>query len=140
MDRHSHGHIVAIDDVEMEASSDCEPRLRWFYGEFINLETLPERTDPGGVRVLRFKSERIELHISLMDSPAIDSVECRGRFLVPSVHDAVEMLQEHSYPFRLVRGLSFTDLSIDLLDPAGNRVEVRRFWSGFPLQSPGPDL
>lgn len=130
------GRIVAVNNVELQAAPGRETALRWFYGELIRLEPVPDDENPEGLGLIGFKSEGLELRISIVNSPIIDSVDCRARFQVPCLHDAAETLKERKYPFQWVRGLSFSDRALDLLDPAGNRVEVRRDWLDFPLGAP----
>ncbi len=134
------GRIVAVNNVELQAAPGRGSALRWFYGEFIRLAPVGDDENPEEPHLIRFKSERLELRISIVNSPIIDSVDCRARFQVPCLHDAAETLKKCKYPFQWVRGLSFSDRALDMLDPAGNRVQVRRDWLDFPLRATGSAL
>lgn len=118
---------MAIDHVELQAPPGIESELRWFYADFAGLHPVdnPESTKPEG---LTFRSDRIELRITILDHPAIESVDCRLTLAMPSLEEAAEMLEDKKYSFQWYRGLSFTDRALILHDPAGNRTMIRRLW------------
>ncbi len=119
--------LSAIDHVALEAPPESAAQVSWFYGAFLGLAALPALGDhrPAG---LRFRSDRHEVRVTLNPEPRIDSVDVRIHFEVSSLEQAAETLEDHRYPFDWIRGLSFTDRGLMLLDPAGNRVVLRRWW------------
>lgn len=103
--------------------------MSWFYGEFLGLPLMPGGGgDAAGARILRFKSERFELRIGLVQDAVVEPVACRLTIEVPSLEESAAALDEHRYPYDWLRGLRFTDQAIMLLDPAENRVILRRLW------------
>lgn len=115
--------IQAVDDVMLEAAPGLEDDLRWFYGEVAELDEMPPDgcLDPG----ICFKSERIAVRIRFLAEPRIDPVACRVTLAVLSLDDAIEKLSERRAPFERRSGFAWADRRIQVLDPAGNRVEFR---------------
>jgi len=118
--------IVAVDHVTLEALPEAENDLRWFYGELATLDELAGAAEPG--RRMVFKSLRIELRIQLRQEPKVDPIDCRVAVRVPSLDDVIELLTERKIEFQPISGLRWTDRRISLLDPGGNRVELRQDW------------
>lgn len=118
--------LVAIDDIEIESRLGIESRLRWFYGELSGLSEVAKSSPQ--TNELRFKSEQFELRIGMVRNPRIESNACRLSVEIPSLFAAAEELDECRYSFIWCRGLYHTDRYLSLLDPAGNRVELRRRW------------
>ncbi len=123
--------IQAIDDVHLEAPPGIEESLRWFYGTVAGLEELD--CDPGDGSSLCFKSERIGLRIRLVDSPQISSTPLRLTINVVSIDNVAERLDGRRWQYALLRGIMFTDRRIETLDPAGNRVALKRHWPTGPM-------
>ncbi len=120
--------LIAIDHIELQAPPGIESELRWFYVDFAGLHPVdnPQSTKP---EVMTFRSDRIDLRITILDHPAIESVDGRLTLLMPNLEEAAEMLKDKNYSFHWYRGLSFTDRALILHDPAGNRTTFRRLWS-----------
>ena len=121
------GRLLALDDVKLQTGPGRQEQLLWFYGEVIGLKPLAAEPDGSG-RVLRFKSERLELCFSVVSISAVDSLACRASFEVPSLSQAARMLTERRHPFVWCRGIVRTDRRLSALDPVGYRVDVRRHW------------
>ena len=123
--------IQAVDHVNIESPQELEDKLRCFYAEIAELEERPldAAMDPG----IRFRSERIELRIRFSEEPRIESVECRVIVCVSSIDEAAERLSERKTPFQRLSGLAGSDRRIQVLDPAGNRVELRQAHRDIPL-------
>lgn len=103
--------------------------MHWFYGEFLGLQPVggpPLASE--AVPVLRYRSERFELRIAVVDQPAVNPVPRRLTVEVPSLEQAAAILDERKYAYDWLQGLSFTDRAIVLLDPAEHRVMLRRSW------------
>ncbi len=126
-----HSRIQAVDHVNLESPRGLDDELRWFYGEIAELEEWPldARMGPG----ICFRSERIELRIRFSPEPRIESVECRVMVGIPSIDEAAERLSELKTPFQRLSGLAVSDRRIQVLDPAGNRVELRQAQRDIPL-------
>lgn len=118
--------IQAVDHVEMEAPPVAKEALRWFYGELLELDERPCETT--GSERLCFKSERIELRIRLIDSAHIDGGFVRVTVAVDSVDGAAAVLDERRVPYQIIQGFRHSDRRLQVLDPAGNRVELKQGW------------
>ena len=126
--------IVAVDHVELEGSPAAESDLLWLYAEMVGLarmESWPagEGDDPEGFGPrLRFRSGNIELRYHLRPDPETESVACRLTVAVPSLAFLESVLQERSWEYQRIRGLGHTDRRLSMLDPAGNRIEIKQDW------------
>lgn len=124
------GWLIAVDHVELQAPPGRELQLHWFYGDVVGLRLIEdsaksESTYPDRIR---FRSDRLELRITIVENPIIESVACRAFFEVLSLAEVAEMLDGEGYEYDLFRGLRFTDRHLSLLDPGGNRIILRRHW------------
>ncbi len=123
--------IQAVDTVHLESLPEYEAELKWFYGE---LADLPELTyERLGVAYVAFKSEQIELLIRLCPDPRIDGRCLRVTIAVTSLEWVEDQLLERSCAFQRISGIARSDRSIDMLDPAGNRVRLRQLSRFAPL-------
>ena len=77
---------------------------------------------------LCFKSEQIELRIRIKALPRIDPIGCNVVILVASLDAVIERLEERKQLYQRLSGLAFTQRRLGLLDPAGNRVELKQEW------------
>jgi len=118
--------IVAVDHVTLEAPSEAENELRWFYGELAGLDEVAAAAEWS--RRMVFKSLRIELRIHLRDNPKVEPIDCRLTVRVPSLEEVIEQLEDRKIEFEPISGIRWTDRRISLLDPGGNRVELRKDW------------
>jgi len=123
--------IHAVDHVHLEAPPEAREGLCWFYNELIGLTELA--AGEGGDGVLRFKSGQLELRIRLSPDARVEPVDERATFFVSSLAEAEAELRERRMTYELLRGFDWTDRRISVLDPAGNRVCLRRDPSGMPL-------
>ncbi|NOS99262.1 MAG: VOC family protein [Phycisphaerales bacterium] len=121
------GRLIAVDHVHIQAPPNVESQVEWFYGELIGLRPAPPTVDEGR-RTLRFRSDQVDLCIAILAPPEIESVACRVHCEVASLDDVAAELTERGHEFESLRGLSWTDRHLSLLDPAGNRVHVRQKW------------
>lgn len=124
------GRLVAINDVELHSPSRTAAELLWFYGELLGLAPVSRVADEDGSlpAMLNFRSEQLELRITLADGPPADPVACRAAFEVPHLDCVAEMLRDRGYAFTSHRGMRGTDRSISVIDPGGHRVVIRRLW------------
>lgn len=116
--------IQAVDHVEMEALPAAKEALQWFYGELLELEERPYKSN--GSEGLCFKSERIELRIRLTDSAHIDERSVRVTVAVDSMDDVAACLEERRVSHSIIQGFRQSDRRLQVLDPAGNRVELKQ--------------
>lgn len=126
-----HSRIQAVDHVNVESPRGLDDELRWFYGEIAELEERPADATMGPG--ICFRSERIELRIRFSPEPRIESVDCRVIVGVSSIDEAADRLSERKTPFQRLSGLAGSDRRIQVLDPAGNRVELRLAHPDIPL-------
>lgn len=117
--------IIAIDAVEMEARPEARERLIWFYGEVVGLLFVEDPSDPD---LLRFGSHRLELRVRLRDRPRSDEVRRRALVSVRSLDDTAGVLEKEGIALQRLSGLTWTDRRISLVDPGGNRVELKQEW------------
>jgi catechol 2,3-dioxygenase-like lactoylglutathione lyase family enzyme len=120
--------VQAIDHVDLEAAPGSQAALRWFYSELAGLACVEDSDGEAAVPLLRFRSERIELRIRLVERPHLEPVAGRVVLLVASLARAVELLTEQKMAFTRISGIQYTDRRLSLLDPAGNRVELKQAW------------
>jgi hypothetical protein len=123
--------IQAIDDVHLEAPPGIEGALRWFYGRVAGLDQV--KCGPSDGAELCFKSERIVLCVHLVNHPRITSTPLRLTVNVISLDEVAQRLDERKWHYSLLRGILFTDRRIETLDPAGNRVALKRHWPTGPM-------
>ncbi len=131
--------INAIDRVTLEAPEGVEEELCWFYGDLVGLtQDLAEPQDGE----LCFRSAHVELRIEIKAAPKIESNRRRTTVSVAALQWVMDRLDERRIGYTRVSGLGWTDRRISLLDPAGNRVELKQEWrSGVapapPEETPG---
>jgi len=123
--------IVAVDHVTLEAASEVEEDMRWFYGKLATLDEVVSG-GIGGERIV-FKSARIELRIVFVLEPHVDPIDNRVAILVPSLKAVTDELDDRRMGFETVSGLSWPDRRIAVHDPAGHRVEFREYWPYYTL-------
>ncbi len=123
--------IQTIDNVNIEAPFGLEEDLRWFYGELAGLEETPaSQLDASG---LCFKSEHLELRIRFAAEPKIEAVACRVTLAVADLEEAMELLEARFAPFTRISGFTWSDRRLQTLDPAGNRIELKKCSRIAPL-------
>ncbi len=125
----SRGRLVAIDDVLIQSHPDHFESMLWFYRDLIGLKAVGnvghgnDRPDE-----LVFRSDQHDLRVDFREDAAIESIDVRVMCEVPSLEDVAEQLIERKIEHDWLHGLARTDRRIQLLDPAGNRVELRKLW------------
>lgn len=126
------GIIQAVDHIHLTAPRSAIEALRWFYGELVDLEeSTASHPQP---RWLDFSSGRIHLIIELLhDSVQIDPIPTRATFLVQSLSAVRRQLDERGIAYESFTGMSWSDRSLALIDPAGYRVVLRQDGSVFGL-------
>jgi hypothetical protein len=77
---------------------------------------------------LRFRSARVELRILLKPDPDVDPVRRRAVVSVRSLEAVAATLDERGMAYTRLSGLTWTDRRLSLLDPGGNRVELKQEW------------
>ncbi len=123
--------IVAVDHVELEGVPGAVTDLLWLYQDLVGLtlmasESVEPAAPPG--TLLRFRSGNIELRYRLRSDPVVEAVACRLTVEVPLLGRIEAVLLERSWPYQRLRGLSRTDRRLSLLDPGGNRIEIKQHW------------
>ena len=118
--------IVAVDHVNLQADPGVEPDLVWLYRDVVGLALIEASSTERPC--VRFKSGDIELRYGLVPEPNLEPVACRLTVEVPSLTLAEASLIERGIQFERIRGLNHTDRRYSLLDPAGNRIEIKQQW------------
>ncbi|MHC4608971.1 MAG: VOC family protein [Planctomycetota bacterium] len=125
--------INALERILLEAPQGVEDQLVWFYRDLVELR-LSERS-PG--ESLCFRSARVELRIALKAAPRLDPAHRRAVISVRSLAQTVETLTERRIAFSRLSGLTWTDRRLSLVDPGGNRVELKQEWRAGVLPGQG---
>ncbi len=126
--------IIAIDRVRMEAPLPARDRLVWFYSEVVGLAL---RDDSADGACLRFHSAQLELHIDLVANPRVDVNRRKAVLSVRSLDATLAALDESGIACRPTSGWAWTDRRVSLLDPGGNRVELKQEWRRGVFPAPG---
>jgi len=123
--------IQAVDHVNIEAPPEAAEEIRWFYGELAELDEIPSA--PGAETLLRFRSADLEVRVHLVSDPCVDPMEQRLVIAIPSLFSAKQLLDERHIVWQEFRGLGWTDRRLALLDPGGNRIELKQQWPEGPF-------
>ena len=114
----------------LEATRDVEERLVWFYQEVCRLDPVANTDD--AKTGLRFKSALVEIRFEVVDAPPpVDSVPLRVTIAVPSLAEAMGLLDEARVPYTLLRGVYHTDTRVEVLDAMGHRVALKQEWASL---------
>ena len=117
--------IIAVDTVAMQAPSAARERLIWFYRDLVGLTFIEDTLNSG---CLRFRSALLELRIVLDDVARVDAVRRQALVSVRSIEDTALALDEEGIAYERVSGWGWSDRRLSLLDPGGNRVELKQEW------------
>ncbi len=117
--------INAIHRVTLEGPEGVEEELRWFYGDLVGLTE--DQAEPQAGE-LCFRSARVELRIEIRPAPKIECNRRRATVSVGALQWVMDRLDERRIEYTRLSGLGWTDRRISLLDPAGNRVELKQEW------------
>lgn len=117
--------IIAIDRVAMEAPPAARERLIWFYRDLVGLTFVEDTLNQ---ERLRFKSAELELRVLLRDEPRLEQSRRRAVVSVECLETTIAVLDEERIPYQGLSGLNGTDRRVALLDPGGNRVELKQEW------------
>lgn len=117
--------INALERIVLEAPEGVDRELAWFYGDLVGLT--PVSADVGA-GVLEFRSARVELRIEIRSDPRIEPRRRRALISVGSLEWVIQELAERRVAYTRISGLDWADRRVSLLDPAGNRVELKQEW------------
>ena len=117
--------IIAIARVALEAPPGAKDRLIWFYRDLVGLTFIEDTLNHS---LLRFRSGQLELHVLLCDQPRIEQIRRQAVVSVESLEATMQTLQEERIPFERLFGVNWSDRRVGLLDPGGNRVELKQEW------------
>jgi hypothetical protein len=124
------GRVEAVEHVHLQARPEVADQVIWFYGELCLLKwagaELDVKWQDGDS--LTFRADKLELRVELVKDPDVDPTYRRVTLLLPDLEEAKSMMADHRYPFVTVSGINYTDRRLTLLDPAGNRVELKQAW------------
>ena len=68
------------------------------------------------------------MRYTILPEPTIEDTAHRATLSVDSLLEARKALEEARMPYTRITGMAFTDRSLSLLDPGGNRVAIRQRW------------
>jgi catechol 2,3-dioxygenase-like lactoylglutathione lyase family enzyme len=117
--------IHAIAHVHVQAKPGLEHRLRWFYAEVLGLEAAD-----GEEETLCFRTKVLEFRVAITEKAQPSPMRRRLVLEIASLNEMRTKLEEIGLEYEWYEGMAFTDRRIYLLDPAGNRVELKQVW-GF---------
>ena len=126
--------IIAIDRVRLEGPVAARDRLIWFYRDLVELVFVEDTLNSSA---LRFRSARLELYIDLSDRPKVDPHRRRALLSVRSLEATAAVLDEEGVAYQPLSGWGWSDRRLSLLDPGGNRVELKQEWRRGVLPTPG---
>lgn len=126
--------IIAIARVRLEGPVAARERLIWFYRDLVGLVFIEDMLNPS---VLRFQSAQLDLHIELSDRPKIDPSCRRALLSVRSLEATATVLDEEGVAYQPLSGWTWSDRRLALLDPGGNRVELKQEWRRGVFPAPG---
>jgi len=127
--------INAIERIVLEAPQDATEDLCWFYGDLVGLTLVSAAVYAGP---LLFRSAGVELRIEIKSAPRIEPTRRRALISVQSLTWVIERLEERRIAYTRVSGIDWTDRRVSLLDPAGNRVELKQEWRSGVAPAPPP--
>ena len=125
--------INALERIVLEALPGVEQQLIWFYRDLVGLRLLRPSTGD----VLRFRSALVELRIVPREVPRVEPIRRRALVSVHCLAAAAEALEERGIPFTLLSGVTWTDRRVSVVDPGGNRVELKQEWRAGVLREAG---
>lgn len=115
-------HIHAIADVRIECPPEAEDRLRWFYADVLGLRPAVPGDDAAGPA---FAAHGLVLRIEVRPDARPSPVRRRLVVQIDSLVDAEQRLRDMGLGSELLRGMGIGDRRLVVLDPAGNRVELK---------------
>ena len=128
--------IQAVDHIRMQAHPQASGPLIRFYRDLAGLELLEAGSDSAE---LRFRSGQIELRIALLDDALVEAAACRAVVSVHCLDHVADILEAERIEFQRLSGMNWTDRRLSLLDPGGNRVELKQEWRPGVCQAPPQD-
>ena len=116
--------INALERIALEAPQGIEQQLIEFYRDLVGLTLLEQSRGEG----LLFQSGRVELRILLRADPRVVPIARRALISVRSLSATAEALEERRVSVTAVSGVAWSDRRLSLVDPGGNRVELKQEW------------
>lgn len=119
--------LHAVSEVRMEIADYAVPQTLAFWREVFELLPWPlDRNPPGAVGI---GPTRRGLLLTLAHDPRPDPRRRRIVLVVDSLEVLAQRLASGAMSFERTRGVFATDDAIVVLDPTGNRIEIRQFRS-----------
>jgi hypothetical protein len=146
--------IQAVQHVVLEAHPSSRDALIWFYSELAELPCIPAEqsesarrrmpeasagAQASSVASLCFRSARIELCIVFKDHPRIEQNQRRVLVSVRDLEATVGVLEDREMEYQRISGWGWTDRRVSLIDPGGNRVELKQEWRSGVIGPPKRD-
>lgn len=120
--------LEAVDHVRIPYPTGRAADIARFYGELLGLTQFPaEDTDAG--EKLSFGSQRLRLDFHPQERPTPNPNRRRLTLRVKSLDDCRARLEEAEIRCHTISGLSLTDRTLLVHDPAQNLLELRQDWS-----------
>jgi len=117
--------INALERITLQAPPGTEEGLTWFYRDI--LELTPDSVVTGA-GLLCFRSAGVELRIEIRPHARVERLRRRAVIAVPSLPAVAAVLGKQGIAFHPTRGLCWSDQRLALLDPGGNRIELKQQW------------
>lgn len=125
VDMYGNPHIHAVGDVTMECPPGREDGLRRFYGEIIGLREIPDGEASGG---LAFMAHQRQVVVRFRPNAATSPMRRRLVVVVDSLEETGERLREIGVTWRRHFGMGVGDQRLIIIDPGGNRIELKQVW------------
>ncbi len=117
--------ILAITDVCLTAPRDVREALIGFYVDLIGLTQAEAGREACRVCFCGHRRQNPRLVVELAETTDPPSPHHEVTIEVCSLADCAEQMIEHETPFSWVRGWSFYERRLMVLDPGGNGVTLR---------------
>ena len=118
--------VESIADVWVDGSVKRASEHRRFYTEYLGLVEVAHAPVPeGGPGVLCFEGQRNRVCIKQWERPVVDTVPVRAVIAVKSLEALRQILEDNRVMYFPLRGVGGLSHRLHVLDPDGNRLEVR---------------
>ena len=118
--------VESIADVWLDGSAQRASEHRRFYTEYLGLVEVEHPPVPeGGPAVLCFEGQRNRVCIKSWERPVVDTVPVRAVIAVKSLDALRQILEDNRVMYFSLRGVGGLSHRLQVLDPEGNRLEVR---------------
>lgn len=118
--------LQAVNHVHLDVPVGASPRMREFYHDLLGLPILAALA--GENSDLCFGANRLQMRLIVTETSDIRPTRRRLSLDVDSLEEQAAAFDKAEVPYRMYRGLWFTDQRIMVNDPVGHLLELRQSW------------